>query len=100
MPTLIISCSGSVSTIFPNSKHICKNMKSGVPEEKVKEVFAGLDKNNDGTISEEELSAPFKAIGISDTEEKKVKEIFKEVDTDNNGTLDLAARSFSYFYFL
>ncbi len=65
------------------------------------EAFTLFDKNNDGTISSQELGSVLKSIGHKTTSDE-LQDMINEVDTDGNGTiefkefLDMMARKMKY----
>jgi len=54
----------------------------------LKVLFTLADKNGDGTIDEEELSAALKALGFDFLKEKEIARMFDKADGDKNGALD------------
>jgi hypothetical protein len=52
------------------------------------QLFSLIDKNKDGTISEEELAAGFRKLGFTWLKEKQVKGILARADKDENAVLD------------
>ncbi|KAI9335474.1 calmodulin mutant SYNCAM56 [Obelidium mucronatum] len=52
-----------------------------------KEAFGLFDKNNDGTITVDELGAVMRSLGQQPTEEE-LKDLMSEVDEDQNGSID------------
>jgi calcium-dependent protein kinase len=51
-------------------------------------VFKKLDKNNDGTVSKEELMEACKKYDIGELNENEINELFKRLDRNGNGNLD------------
>ena len=54
----------------------------------LKVFFTLADKNGDGTIDKEELTAALRALGFDFLKEKEIAQIFKRADGDKNGALD------------
>ena len=52
-----------------------------------KEAFSLFDKDNDGTISKDELGTVMRSLGQNPTE-LEVKDMVAKVDLDGNGTID------------
>merc|ERR1712003_553253 len=51
-------------------------------------LFTLADKNGDGSIDEEELTAALRSLGFDFLKEKEIAKIFNKADDDKNGTLD------------
>lgn len=63
---------------------------SGIPEDVMEEfrhAFSLFDKNGDGFISIDELSAVFKALGQNLTTEE-IQDMLNDIDTDGDGRID------------
>ncbi|KAG5720450.1 hypothetical protein E4T56_gene7114 [Termitomyces sp. T112] len=52
-----------------------------------REIFALFDKDDDGTITQEELGIVMRKLGQTPTD-NDLRELIREVDTNNNGTID------------
>jgi len=55
----------------------------------LKVLFALADKDNNGTIDEEEFTVALQALGFDFLKEKQIASLFKRADGDKNGTLDI-----------
>lgn len=53
----------------------------------LKEAFRVFDKNNDGSISADELGAVMKSLGQNPTS-AELKDMINELDTDNSGKIE------------
>jgi Ca2+-binding EF-hand superfamily protein len=82
----------------PKSVSAVKGMGDGEQEmtpeekawsEKAKQIFTNYDKNKDGCISEDELTALFEALADNLTP-GDVKRLFKEADKDGNGNISFS----------
>jgi len=51
-------------------------------------LFAIMDKDGNGTLDEEEMTAAFEVLGFSWLEEKQVRRILDKADRDDNGVID------------
>ena len=54
----------------------------------LKTLFTICDKDGNGILTEDELSAAFQSIGFTWLKEKQVKGILKRADADDNGAID------------
>ena len=54
-----------------------------------REAFAIFDKNNDGSISAQELGEVMRSMGQTPTD-AELQQMINEVDADGNGTIDFA----------
>ena len=61
---------------------------SAIGEIALKALFELADKNNNGTIEEEELKSALKAIGFRHLKDKQISGIFNRADVDQNGVVD------------
>ncbi|KAG5645669.1 hypothetical protein DXG03_005507 [Asterophora parasitica] len=55
--------------------------------EEFREAFALFDKDNDGTITHEELGTIMRKLGQNPSD-SELRDMIREVDTDHNGTID------------
>ena len=58
-------------------------------QQAIKELFFSFDKNDDGSISTEELDALFKSMGMVLTKAERI-EAMPQLDTDNTGKIEWA----------
>lgn len=58
-------------------------------QQAIKELFFSFDKNDDGSISTEELDALFKSMGMVLTKAERI-EAMHQLDTDNTGKIEWA----------
>ena len=65
-------------------------MTDELPEEKIEEckkIFAHYDKNQDGTISVNELGEVMKGLGVNHSQ-AELQEIIKKIDKDGSGKIE------------
>ena len=70
---------------------------SSLSDEQLRKEFARVDKDNDGTITVEELRkyyAPMQEmLGVSQAmAEQEIRGLLKRLDVDNSGTIDFEGR--------
>ena len=55
----------------------------------LKQLFELADRDNSGTIEQEELQVALRTLGFNWLQDKQVGKIFERADTDANGAIDL-----------
>jgi Ca2+-binding EF-hand superfamily protein len=77
---------------------------ASMSEEQLRKEFRRVDKDNDGTITIEELKKYYlpmqEMLGISpQAAEQEIKGLLKRLDVDNSGTITFEGRSLFYYFF-
>lgn len=67
---------------------IISQISSNSSTRKLEKVFAAIDKNKDGVISLQELTAQLKLEMPKEAAEKQAKEIMEKIDTDGSGQVE------------
>jgi len=76
---------------------------ASLSEEQLRKEFRRVDKDNDGTITIEELKKYYlpmqEMLGVNPkVAEQEIQGLLKRLDTDNSGTISFEGISFFYFH--
>ena len=71
-------------------QYVASRLATKEDREEFKKIFEKLDKNNDGSLSKEEISSGFQEHSTSFHGDYNIDEIFANVDLDGNGKINFS----------